>query len=155
MKQQKIKVYRTTEGTIMEVVFLLMAVAVWGCIIYWVSRAPETVPTHFRADGTPDAYGSPMKILLPCIILTVLGGCMMLGAYFPHTVNLPFSISRPSQYPWVVRMMRIIGLLMLPLVFCIALSALALPSHSIVPVISSIAAPIVASIVFTILIYRA
>ena len=154
MISQKIRVYRSTEGTIFEVVFLVLAVLLWACIIWLISRAPDTVPTHFGFDGKPDAYGSPMKILFPCILITVVGACFMAGAYFPHTVNLPVKVSTPRQYALVVRMMRILGLLMLPLTLCIAFPALHSAHPSAIPTLAAVAVILVVCVVFTYLIYR-
>ena len=155
MKQQKIKVYRTTEGTIFELAFALLTIVVWGIIIWLLHRAPEVVPTHFRLDGTPDSYGSPFGVLFPCLIMTVVGGCMMLGAYFPHTIHMPFKMTTMRQYELAIRMMRIMGLLMPVLTLGIALTSLAMSKPSAWLVLSVIGLIILITIVFTVLIYRA
>ncbi len=154
MKQQKIKVYRTKEGTAFELVFLLFAILLWGYIAWLASHAPEVVPTHFGINGQPDAYGSPLEILLPCIITTVLGICMMAGAYFPHTVNLPVKLNSPRQYALVVRMMRVLGLLMLLLTLSIAFSALHQGSHGALLVLASVALMLIVIAVFIFLITK-
>ena len=49
--KEDIKVYRTKEGTIFEVAFLILALIVWGLIIWFIKQAPDVVPTHFDASG--------------------------------------------------------------------------------------------------------
>ena len=56
---KKVKVHRTTSATVLEIAFVLIAVIVWGLIIWMVHLAPDIVPTHFDASGKPNAYGSP------------------------------------------------------------------------------------------------
>ena len=60
--KEDIKVYRTKEGTIFEVAFLILALIVWGLIIWFIKQAPDVVPTHFDASGAPNAWGSPLGI---------------------------------------------------------------------------------------------
>ena len=84
MKKEKIKVHRTTEGTIFEVAFLVLAVVVWVLIIMMMKNAPDVVATHFDASGRPNGYGSPWGLLFPCIITTVVGACLLAAAYFPR-----------------------------------------------------------------------
>ena len=69
---KKIKVHRTTEATVLEIVFVLMAIIVWGLIIWLVHRAPDIVPTHFDASGKPNAYGSPAGVTIPLMGITFL-----------------------------------------------------------------------------------
>ena len=68
---KKVKVYRTKEATVFEIVFVLMAIIVWALIISMVYRAPDIVPTHFDASGKPNAYGSPVSVTFPCMLLTI------------------------------------------------------------------------------------
>ena len=89
---KKIKVHRTTEATVFEIVFVLIALIVWGVIIWLVHRAPDIVPTHFDASGKPNAYGSPAGITIPCALLTIGAIVCMVCAYFPRHINMPFKI---------------------------------------------------------------
>ena len=85
---KKIKVHRTTEATVFEIVFAIVAVIVWGLIIWLVHRAPDIVPTHFDASGKPNVYGSPAGVTIPCIILTIAAIVLMVLAYFPRHINI-------------------------------------------------------------------
>ena len=44
--QDQIKVYRTTEGTIFEVATVILAIIVWGLIIWFVNQAPDIIPVR-------------------------------------------------------------------------------------------------------------
>ena len=78
--KEKVKVCRTTEGTVFEMVFLVLAIVVWALIILMITHAPNVVATHFDLSGRPNGYGSPWGLLFPCILVTVVGGCLLLGA---------------------------------------------------------------------------
>ena len=155
MKQkQKFRIARSTEGTIFEIAFVILAVIVWAVIIVMMRHAPETVPTHFDVTGTPDAYGSKTAFLLPTILISVGGVCMLAGAYFPHTVNLPVSIDNIRQALLATRMLRVMALVFLLLTLCVAYCSLgskpsAVPAIAVVVVILAIVA------YFTLLIYKA
>ena len=111
MKKQKFEVKRTTEGTVFEVAFLLLAVVTWVIVVMLVNDAPDTIPTHFGLSGTPNSYGSKYELYFPCILTTVMGACCLAGAYFPHTVNIPgVPISNNRQAALAVRLLRVMGL---------------------------------------------
>ena len=158
MKQnnkEKIKVHRTTEGTIFELAFLVLAVIVWLLIILMMKNAPDVVATHFDAGGRPNGYGSPWGLLFPCIITTVVGGCMLLGAYFPHTINVPVEVKTPRQYELLIRMTRIAALLFLLITLVIPATILFFDSHPSWPVLGTIGLLILDIVVFCVLIHKA
>ena len=83
---KEVKVHRTLEATIFEIAFVIVAIIVWGIIIWMIQQAPDIVPTHFDASGKPNAYGSPSGIIIPCIILLLMPLAvvyMMLGMSSP------------------------------------------------------------------------
>lgn len=153
MKKQKFKVERTPEGTAFEIAFVVLAILVWIYVIMTYNQAPETIPTHFGPTGAPDSFGHKSNMLFPCILISVMGGCMMLGAYFPHTVNLPaIKINTVHQAELVVRMMRIMGLLMLALTAALAFDTL--HGHVLMVFVVLIAMVVVCPL-FIFLIYKA
>ena len=156
MKQnQKFRIARSTEGTIFEIAFVILAVIVWAVIIVMMRHAPETVATHFDATGTPNSWGNKYSLLLPLIITTVVGGCMLLGAYFPHTVNLPVSISNMRQALLAVRMMRILAFIFLLLTLLIAYTSFGNARPSAWPIILIVVLMLGVIALFTALIYKA
>ena len=122
MKKQKFKVERSTEGNIFELAFVLLAIVVWVTIIMFYHQAPDIIPTHFGPSGAPDAFGSKTRMFFPCIMITVVAVCMMAGAYFPHSVNLPgISLVNERQAALSTRLMRVLGILFLLLTGTVAL----------------------------------
>ena len=151
----KIKVYRTTEGTLFELAFLVLAIVVWVLVILMLNNAPDVVATHFDASGRPNGYGSPWGLLFPCIITTVVGAGMLLGAYFPNTINVPVEVTTPRQYELLIRMTRIGALLFLLLTLAIPATALWLSPPSPWLIVGSVGLLFVDIIVFCVLIHRA
>ena len=154
MEKNNIKVYRTTEGTIFEVAFLILAIIVWGLIIWFIKQAPDIVPTHFDASGNPNAWGSPTGIIFPCSIMTISGAAMLILCYFPKTFNLSGKHATPLNYALTIRMLRIMSLLMLLMTLAIAWTVLRLTNHSPIPIIVIVGIIILVAIINTIAIHR-
>jgi uncharacterized membrane protein len=150
---------RTTGTIIFDCAFVLMLAVVWGIIIWLISRAPSTVPTHFGPSGQPDAWGSPTRHIIPLIIITVVALIMVVGAYFPKsTLNLPGydkEKANARQHQLAAWLVRIMAAFMLVLMLLLALSAFVLTNHSIVPVIVLLGVMVAVCIVFSILMHRA
>ena len=153
MKQDQIKIYRTTEGTIFEVAVVILAIIVWGLIIWFVHQAPDIIPTHFDTSGKPNAWGSPAGILIPCALISLSGIVVMILCYFPKAFNLSEKYKTPRNYALSIRMMRILGLLMQLLTLAIAWTSLRSTSHTIIPVLVIVALMTLTAIASTIAIY--
>ena len=154
-KRLKIEVHRTTEGTIFELAFLVLAVIVWVLVILLLKNAPDVIATHFDGNGRPNGYGSPWGLLVPCIITTVVGGGLLLGAYFPHTLNMPVNVSTPRQYELLIRMTRIMALLFLLLTLAIPATLLTSIGPSPWFILGTVGLIMLEIIVFCVLIHRA
>lgn len=158
MKPEKIKVNRTLEGNIFEMVFLVLLIAVWVFVIQALSSAPDVVPTHFDAAGRATSYGSKYGILFPCIMTSVAGFVVLIGAYFPHTINIPVKVKSPRQYLLAIRMMRVLSLVLLVLTAVIAYTSLVAGTRgepSAVPILSVVGVMFAVIIIFSILIFKA
>ncbi len=157
--KEEIKVYRTKESTIFEITFLILALVVWGLIIWFVKQAPDIVPTHFGPSGKPDAYGSPTFIIIPSIIMTVVALFVAFSIYLPiGSINLPFveGSGNERQKKLGVLLSRIIALVILMIMLFIAVYSLGMKNHdSILPVVIILSVVFGVTIVFTILMYRA
>ena len=122
MKKQRFKVVRSTEGNIFELAFVLLTIVVWVAIVMLYHQAPDIIPTHFGPSGAPDAFGPKTRMFFPCIIVTVVAVCMMAGAYFPHSVNLPgVYLVNERQAALSTRLMRVLGILFVLLTGAVAL----------------------------------
>lgn len=142
------------EGTIFEIAFAIIAIIVWGLIIWLVHQAPDIVPTHFDASGKPNAYGSPTGVTIPCVILTIGAIVMMVLAYFPRHINMPFKITNIRQVELAIRQLRIAGIILMILPLAVAYTILGMSSPTAVPIIAVVVLLIAEFILFTILIYR-
>ena len=152
---KSVKVHRTTEAIIFEIAFAIVAVIVWGIIIWMIHRAPDIVPTHFDASGKPNAYGSPTGLLIPCIILTIGAVVCMVCAYFPRHINMPFKITNIRQVELAIRFSRVMGITFLLIPLSVAYMMLGMSSPSPIPILVVIGLLLLEIIVFTILIYKA
>ena len=155
---KEVKVHRTLEGTIFEIVFAIMVIVVWGLIILMLNQAPDIVPTHFDASGKPNAYGSPTGIVIPCIIVTIAAIGLMVIAYFPRHMNMPFKVTNIRQVELTIRMTRITGLIFLALTFAIGWTSLGSINHggpNAIPILTVVGLLFAVIIIFTILIHKA
>ena len=153
MKKQKFSIPRTVEGTVIELVTVVLTVIVWVIIILALRHAPDTVATHFDVTGTPDSYGSKLTMLFPCIVTSVVALCMLAGAYFPHTVNMPVRVGNIAQALLVSRLMRVMAVIFVFLTLAIALGSLHQPP-TVVPTLVCVALMLVVIAVFTYMVYK-
>ena len=155
---RKLNVQRTKGAIVFEIVIVVLLLAVWGIIAWLISRAPDIVPTHFGPSGQPDAYGPPTRILVPCVVITLVTLALLFSPYFPKaTLNMPFyqKEGNPRQDRLAVLLTRVLTVFMLVLLLLVAVSSLVLTSHSIVPVAAVMGAMILTCIVFSVLMYKA
>ena len=153
--KEKIKVCRTTEGTIFEIVLVVMLVVIGALTAKMYVAAPEVVPTHFGATGEPNGWGSKSSVLIPCLIISIASIFLMVGAYFPHKINIPVEVSTPRQWALVVRLVRVMALEMALLTLPIATSSLLVDHHTSWPEMAIIGLMFITVIVFCVLIHKA
>jgi len=158
MKQKeklKIEVHRTTEGTVFEVTFVILAVIVWALIIWMLCKAPDVVATHFDGRGHPNGYGSPWGLVIPCIITTVVGAGLLVVAYHPHLINMPVEMKTLRQYELGIRSTRVAALTLLLLTLSIPCTLLLFESPSPWPVLAAVGLLLAVMTYYSVLIYRA
>ena len=159
MSDIKLNVVRTTKDKIFDIVFLVLTLAIWGIIIWLISRTPDIVPTHFSPSGKPDAYGSPTFILIPSTILTIVALFIAFSIYLPiASINLPFykGSGNAQQKKLGILMSRIIALFVLGLMLFIAIYTLGMKNHeSAIPILIIVSLMIGVSLVFIIMMYKA
>lgn len=135
---KSVKVHRTTEGTIFEIVFAIVAIIVWGIIIWLIHRAPDIVPTHFDASGKPNDYGPAAGIAIPCAIITLIAIGVMVTAYFPRYINVPYKITNIRQVEYTIRGLRIAGITLLFTCLSVAYTLLGMESPNATPTLLTI-----------------
>ena len=146
---KSVKVYRTTQGTILEVLFAIVAVVVWGIIIWLVAKAPDIVPTHFDASGKPNEYGPAAGIMIPCAIITLVAMGIMITAYYPRHINMPFKITNIRQVKLTILSVRITGIILLLIALAVAYTLLGMESPNATPIIALVILLIVEIIGFS------
>ena len=152
---KNVKVHRTTEGTVFEVAFAIVALVVWGIIVWLIHQAPDIVPTHFDGSGNPNAYGSPAGVIIPCGILTIVAIGLMVIAYYPHLINTTTKITNIRQVELTIRSTRVAGITLLLLALAVAYIMLGMSKPSATPVIAVVVLLILEIIIFSILTNKA
>ena len=152
---KNVKVHRTVEGTVFEAVFIVVAIIVWGLIIWMIHQAPDIVPTHFDGSGKPNAYGSPAGVTIPCIILTIAAiGCMVV-AYFPRLINSTVKITNIRQVELNIRSIRVAGITLLLMVLAVAYTMLGMDSPTPFPILAVVVLLLIEILFFSIVTYKA
>ena len=153
---ERIRVGRTLEGTVFELTFVVLLIIVWALLIYFLRQTPDIVPTHFGPSGEADAHGSKYIILVICIIMSLMGVGLMIGAYHPQK-GTSLKIETPRQVLLVTRMLRLLGLMSPVLSFAIGWTSLASVRHggpNVVPILIVVGIMVAISLIFPFLILR-
>ena len=153
--KEKIKVCRTTEGTIFEIVLVVMLVVIGALTAKMYVDAPEVVPTHFGATGEPNGWGSKSGVLIPYLVISIASIFLMVSAYFPHKINIPVEVSTPRQWALVVRLVRVMALEMALLTLSIATSSLLVDHHMTWLIMAVTGLMFITVIIFCVLIHKA
>ena len=153
--KERIKVCRTIEGTIFEIVLVVMLVVIGALIAKMYVDAPDVVPTHFGPSGEPNGWGSKSGALIPCLVITIASIFLMVSAYFPHKVNIPVEVSTPRQWALVVRLVRVMALEMALLTLSIATSSLLVDHHTTWLIMAVTGLMFITVIIFCVLIHKA
>ena len=149
-----VKVHRTTEGTIFEIAFVVIAIVVWGLIIWMIHQAPDIVATHFDASGKPNAYGPPAGIAIPCVIITIVAIVLMTTAYFPRLINMPTKLTNIRQVKLAIRGVRIAAIILLIMCLATTYTLLGMESPNATPIMAMVVLLIIETIIFSIVISK-
>ena len=149
-----VKVHRTTEGTIFEIAFVVIAIVVWGLIIWMIHQAPDIVATHFDASGKPNAYGPPASIAIPCVIITLVAIGLMTTAYFPRLINMPTKLTNIRQVKLAIRGVRIAAIILLIMCLATTYTLLGMESPNATPIMAMVVLLIIETIIFSIVISK-
>ena len=151
---KKIKVHHTASGTVLEIAFVQTALIVWGLIIWMVHQAPDIVPTHFDGSGNPNAYGSPVRVTIPCIVITIAAIICMMVSYFPRHINMPVKITNIRQVELAITSIRVVGITMLLMALAVAYTMLGMSSPNPFPILAVVGLLLLEIIVFSIFIHK-
>jgi len=95
MDRKKIKVYRTTEGTIFELICALLIIVMWVVSLHIITRNPQITPADRSSLIVVDVVGT--LAIVVCLVC----------AYFPSQINVPFKLTNATQIFHLIRMTRI------------------------------------------------
>lgn len=119
----KITIEKTELDVIVDWVNLLLLTVYLSYVFLHFRDLPNTIPTHFNAEGIADGFGSKYSIwILPSIALVIVIGFRILANY-PHQFNYLTEITEenaPRQYQFGTRIIRYTALYILLLFFYIS-----------------------------------
>ncbi len=96
---------------IIEVIAGIGIVAVAVILLYYRPALPDSIPSHFNIEGTPDAWGNKGLLSALVAIPVALYLAMTLLGRFPQIYNYPFALTEEN----VERQYRCARLLILAL----------------------------------------
>jgi uncharacterized membrane protein len=108
---------------ILEILGIVSLLCFIGFTIYYSSRLPEVVPTHFNAIGEPDDYGSKASLwMLPVVAIVIYSIFTSLGR-IPEKFNYPVRITPANahrEYTLRTRLLRYLKLVIVLMFFFIS-----------------------------------
>ena len=113
MSRPKISVPYEQIDIPVELLNISLLLLIWGYTLFNYFDLPETIPTHFKGRGEPDAYGSRSTIFILPIIATGLFFLMFILNRFPHMHNYMTDITEENallNYRLSTRALRMINL---------------------------------------------
>lgn len=111
----KLQIAPTTTDKVITTITWLLLIILWGFTIYAYVVLPDTVPTHFNANGEVDNTGSKGSIWVLPLITTFTVILLQIITKYPHHFNYPFQITEENaefQYRNAIKLIRVISLTM-------------------------------------------
>lgn len=112
MQRPKLEIEKEGLDKLLEYIGLLGLIVLIALPLYYYGSLPDTIPSHFGSDGTPDDWsGKGMIWLLPGIGVIMYIGLTILNR-FPHTFNYLKQITQENayyQYKLATRLIRFIN----------------------------------------------
>ena len=113
-KRPRIKVPFETVDIIIDFVSVTLLILMWCyCIINYMDL-PDTIATHFNAEGKPDGFGSKQTTwVIPIIATIIYIGLFILNKY-PHMHNYMVNITEENalkNYQFSTRTLRVVNFL--------------------------------------------
>ena len=131
MQRPIINIPKSTFDYVLDWVIIACQILLVVIPIYYYSKLPEKIPTHFGLSGEPDSYGSKITIIILPLIALLTSYLLSYLVKIPHKYNYPVKINERNafiQYSIATRMMRtlnaFITLSMLYITYSIIQSAL-------------------------------
>ena len=123
MSRPKIAVPYESMDILVELLNITLLLLIWGYTIFNFLELPETIPTHFNAQGVPDDFGSKGAIFILPVIATAMYILIFVLNRFPHVHNYMATITEENalaNYRLSTRALRLVNL------YCLMLFAILL-----------------------------
>ncbi|MBE0647248.1 MAG: DUF1648 domain-containing protein [Bacteroidales bacterium] len=108
---------------IIEILAIVSLLCFIGFTLYYATRLPATIPTHFDASGNPDGYGGKSSLWMLPVIALVVYGIITLVSRIPEKFNYPVKITPANarkQYILSIRLLRYLKLALVLMFFFIS-----------------------------------
>lgn len=109
-KRPIIKVKWLMLDYILEITAISILISIFIYAFSHYSNLPETVATHFNANGVADGFGNKSSIWAMPAVAFILWMLLTIVNQYPHSFNYPFKLTESnveSQYRMAQRFMRI------------------------------------------------
>jgi len=80
----------------LEAVAFIGLVFLIGLSIYYYSRLPASIATHFNFKGEPDGWGNKSTLFLMPVLCVILYTGLTVLSRFPHVFNYPWTITESN-----------------------------------------------------------
>lgn len=101
---------------ILEILAIISLLAFLGFTLYYYSRLPDTIPTHFDTAGNPDGYSGKDTFWAIPAVAFVFYTILTLFNRVPEKFNFPVKITPANVYRQYLLAVRLIRYLKLTLV---------------------------------------
>lgn len=121
-KRPRLKIELTPLDKLLEAVGWFALFAMWIGLIISYDQLPETIPTHYNAQGVVDGYGNKSDIWMLPIVASALFVGMTLLNRIPHIFNYLTTITEENalrQYTIATKMMRFVKLVLVLVIGCL------------------------------------
>jgi uncharacterized membrane protein len=109
----KIKVPVESIDLIIDLIILALLLLMWSYVLVSYTSLPETIPSHFNAQGEVDGYSSRSSIWLLMVISTIMAVGMYVLTKYPHIHNYLVEITEENaarNYKMSCRLLRFVNL---------------------------------------------
>jgi len=94
----RIKIPLETQDLILEMINISLLLFTWLYVIINFSELPETIPTHFNAQGEADDTGSKTLLWILPLVALVTYGTMFFISKKPHIHNYMVNITEENAF---------------------------------------------------------
>lgn len=109
-----IKIELSKSDKIIETIGIVILILLWIYVIYNYYTLPDTINTHFNAQGKPDGKGDKSFIIVFPIFTTIMNIILTTINQYPENFNYMVEITEENaleQYTKATKMIRILKII--------------------------------------------